>query len=122
MYKRLDIPIHLNVLFDTIIPQHLKASRSPQPSTQQPRSSNIINTLQKPPICASRVLSVFTTVLAASSAVAQLSPNTVVDAIKKITDLSEDTANIANDITNPTNAITNGLVRSPSPSIVVASC
>lgn len=69
-----------------------------------------------------QVLSVFTTVLAASSAVAQLSPNTVVDAIKKITDLSEDTANIANDITNPTNAITNGLVRSPSPSIVVASC
>lgn len=62
-----------------------------------------------------QILSALTAVLSASTAAAVLEPSTIVMAINKITDLSSDTIDIAQDIQNPFTAIPNGIVSSSPP-------
>jgi hypothetical protein len=115
---------HEKCIKDSILPSFQQAfSSPPSHSISSPQEAHspqlnnlVLRTSTKHPQTANmrfQVLSVFTTVLAASSAVAQLGPNAVVDAIKKITDLSDTTADVAESITSPSKALTNGLVRSP---------
>lgn len=62
-----------------------------------------------------QILSLFTAAMAATSAVAVLTPNDVVRAIEKITELSEDTTIVAKTIGNPFTLVPNGFVRVPNP-------
>lgn len=58
-----------------------------------------------------QILSAVVAALSVSTASAQLSAQDVVDTIKKVTDLSSDTADLAEDISNPVTLIPNGFVR-----------
>jgi hypothetical protein len=58
-----------------------------------------------------QILSTVVAALTVSTASAQLSPQQVVDTIKKVTDLSSSTADIAEDLgSNPISLIPNGFV------------
>lgn len=58
-----------------------------------------------------KLLTAVTTFLAASSVQAAIAPSDIVNTLEKVTDLSSDTKDIAEDISNPITIIPNGFVR-----------